>query len=169
MSGYFKDLNDSVISTLKGMTVTLKHLFSKPVTVQYPDESLPISEAYRGKHKLIQSACRACNLCVKACPVDCIEIDSERHMKRVIELKKFTIDYNKCIFCGLCVDACPSSSLVMTQDYDLCTYDRSTIIRDILEWRGLRPEDHDAIRELEKKAEEDKKKKAEEAAKDKKD
>jgi len=164
MSGYFKDLNDGIVSTLKGMSVTLKHLFSKPVTVQYPDEKLPVSERYRGKHKLTQGGCRGCGLCAKVCPVECIEIDFERHMKRVFEWKKFSIDYNKCVFCGLCVDACPAASLVMTQDFDLSTEDRREVVKDLLEWTGLREEDLENIRLLKEKAEADKKKKAAEAA-----
>ena len=165
MGGYFKDLSDSVVSTLKGMSVTLKHLFSKPVTVHYPDESLPIADAYRGKHKLIQDGCRACLLCAKACPVDCIDMAFERHMKRVIEWEQFEIDYNWCVFCGLCTEACPTEVLKMTTEYDLSTDDRRTVIKDLLEWRGLRPEDHENIRLLKEKEEADKKKKAEEAAK----
>ena len=129
MSGYFKDLSEGIVSTLKGMSVTLKHLFSKPVTVQYPDEKLPISDRYRGKHKLVQGGCRGCGLCSKVCPVDCIEIDFERHMKRVLEWKTFTVDYNKCVFCGLCTEACPAEVFLMTTDYDLSTEDRRTIIK----------------------------------------
>jgi len=165
MGGYFKDLSDTIVSTLKGMSVTLKHLFSKPVTVHYPDESMPIADAYRGKHLLIQDGCRACLLCSKACPVDCIDLAFERHMKRVIEWEQFDIDYNRCVFCGLCTEACPTEVLKMTAEYDLSTDDRRTIIKDLLEWRGLRPEDHENIRLLKEKAEADKKKKAEEAAK----
>jgi NADH-quinone oxidoreductase subunit I len=176
MSGYFKDLSEGIVSTLKGMSVTLKHFFSKPVTVQYPDERLPISDRYRGKHKMVQGGCRGCGLCAKVCPVDCIEIEFERHMKRVLEWKTFTIDYNKCVFCGLCTEACPAESLVMTQEFDLSTEDRREVIKDLLEWRGLREEDLENIRLLEEKekekvaaakeeaAEGGKKKEAEEAA-----
>lgn len=163
MSGYFKDLSDGVISTLKGMSVTMKHLLSKPVTVQYPDEKLPIADAYRGRHALKQQGCRACGLCAKACPVDCIDIETERHAKRVIEFKTFTIDYNKCLFCGLCVEACPASSLEMTKEYDLSTDDRSTLIKDLLAWHGLREEDLENIRLLEAKEREKKEKEAKEA------
>ena len=164
MSGYFKDLSEGIVSTLKGMSVTLKHLFSKPVTVQYPDERLPISDRYRGRHKLVQGGCRGCGLCSKVCPVECIEIDFERHMKRVLEWKTFTVDYNKCVFCGLCTEACPAEVLIMTTEYDLSTEDRRTIIKDLLEWHGLREEDLENIRLLEEKEEEKKKEEAAAAA-----
>jgi len=154
MSGYFKDLSEGIVSTLKGMSVTLKHLFSKPVTVQYPDERMPISDRYRGRHKLVQGGCRGCGLCAKVCPVDCIEIEFERHMKRVLEWKTFIIDYNRCVFCGLCTEACPAESLVMTTDYDLSTEDRREVIKDLLEWHGLRAEDRENIRLLEEKEKE---------------
>ena len=164
MSGYFKDLSEGIVSTLKGMSVTLKHFFSKPVTVQYPDEKLPISDRYRGRHKLVQGGCRACGLCAKVCPVDCIEIEYERHMKRVIEWKVFTVDYNRCVFCGLCTEACPAEAIVMTKEYDLSTEDRREVIKDLLEWSGLREEDLENIRLLEEKEKEKQKQEAEEAA-----
>lgn len=167
MSAYFKDLSEGITTTLKGMSVTLKHLFSKPVTVQYPNKedpskNIPIADAYRGIHELAQEGCRACNLCVKACPVECIDIDSDRHMKRVVELKVFTIDYNKCIFCGLCTEACPTDVLKMTKAYDLSTDNRNSLVRSILEWVGLRDEDRENIRKLE----EQEKRKAEEAVRE---
>ena len=33
---------------LIGFMTTLKHLFKKPITINYPDEKLPVFPAYRG-------------------------------------------------------------------------------------------------------------------------
>lgn len=162
MGTYFKDLSDAILSALKGMSVTIKHLFSKPVTVQYPDERLPIADAWLGRHKVEQSECTACNQCLKACPVDCLHQVVVRHGK-VIEWKSFTVDYNHCMFCGLCVEACPTGGLVMTTDFDLSEENRDRCIVELLEWTGLRPEDLKAIEEANRKKEE--KKKAAAAAK----
>lgn len=164
MSTYFSDLRDAIISSLKGMSVTIKHLFSKPVTVQYPDERLPVPKSYLGRHKLEQSGCKSCNVCIKACPVDCLQIESERHGK-VIEWKSFTVNYGTCMFCGLCVDACPSGGLIMTQDFDLSEYDRQNCLVELLTWTGLRPEDIEAIEKAKKEKEEKARKKAAEKEK----
>ncbi|MBU0755846.1 MAG: NADH-quinone oxidoreductase subunit I [Planctomycetes bacterium] len=163
MGKYFQDLYDAISSTLKGMSVTIKHLFSKPVTVHYPDEQLPISEAFLGKHKLDQEGCIACSQCAKACPVECINVDFERHPGKVVEWKKFTVNYNHCMFCGLCVETCPTNVLHMTKVFDLSQYDRSDCLVDFLTYRGLRPEDLETIEQAKKEAEEKKKKKAAEA------
>ena len=37
---------------LKGMRLTGKHLFSKKITVQYPEEKTPQSHRFRGLHAL---------------------------------------------------------------------------------------------------------------------
>ncbi len=166
MGTYFKDLNEALISTMKGMSVTLKHLLSKPVTVQYPDERLPIADGYLGKHELEQSNCTACNQCIKICPVDCLEQESVRHGK-VIEFSSFIVDYNYCMFCGLCVEACPTQGLKMTKEYDLSQENRADCITDLLSWKGLRPEDIEAIEKARIAKEKKKKAAAEKKAKEK--
>jgi len=164
MGSYFRDLKDAFITTFKGMSVTMQHLLSKPVTVHYPDEHLPIPDSYLGKHKLGQPECTGCTQCVKICPVECLEIDLIRHGK-VLEWKSFTVNYNHCMFCGLCVEKCPQSTLHMTKEYNLCEVDRNNCILDLLSYRGLRPEDIEAIEKAKKAKEEKEKKKAEEEAK----
>lgn len=163
MGKYFQDLYDAISSTLKGMSVTIKHFFSKPVTVHYPDEHLPISDAFLGKHKLDQEGCIACSQCAKVCPVECIGLDFDRHPGKVVEWRKFTVNYNHCMFCGLCVETCPTNVLHMTKEYDLSEQDRSDCLVDFLTYRGLRPEDLETIEKAKIAAEEKKKKKAAEA------
>ncbi|MDG6926521.1 MAG: 4Fe-4S binding protein [Nitrososphaerota archaeon] len=34
---------------------------------------------------------------------------------------------HNCVFCGLCVDACPFDALVMTNEYELAAYDRTSL------------------------------------------
>ena len=42
----------SVRAIVKGMGITLKHLFRKPVTIQYPFEKVPMYPRFRGMHFL---------------------------------------------------------------------------------------------------------------------
>ena len=37
---------------INGMAITLKHMFMKPVTLQYPTERPKVSERFRGLHGL---------------------------------------------------------------------------------------------------------------------
>ena len=161
MGTYFRDLADAFISSFKGMGVTIQHFFSKPVTVQYPDERMPIADAFLGKHLLEQEKCIACKACVKICPVDCLALEADRRPGKVLDWKSFTVNYNYCMFCGLCVEACPTDALHMTKEYDLSVEDRRACTLDLLSWKGLRPEDLEKIAAAEKAAAEKKRKAAE--------
>src|SRR5438552_13989144 len=72
---YFKDIYDNVKSISIGMKITLKYCFQKTVTVQYPEQHLTFAPRYRGIHEFEAYKCIACDMCAKACPVDCIYID----------------------------------------------------------------------------------------------
>ena len=165
MGTYFRDLYNALVSSMKGMSVTLKHLFSKPVTVQYPDEKLPIADAFLGKHELRQEKCIYCQACAKICPVDCLDLDADRHPGKVLEWRTFTVNYNHCMFCGLCVESCPTEAILMTKEYDLSRHDRMDCLEDLLEWKGLREGDREKIEQAKKEAEEKKQKAAEAKAK----
>ncbi len=53
---------------LKGLRVTLRHLFVKKITIQYPEQKTPLSPRFRGLHALRrypngEERCIACKLC----------------------------------------------------------------------------------------------------------
>jgi NADH-quinone oxidoreductase subunit I len=110
---------------LGGMGVTLKKLFSKPVTVQYPEQKPVIPQRYRGRIVLTrdpsgEERCVACYLCSSVCPVDCITIQAaERPEDQRRYPEAFRINFNRCIFCGLCAEACPTLALQMSQDFEM--------------------------------------------------
>ncbi len=104
---------------LKGLMVTLKHLFSKKITVQYPEENIPISPRFRGRHALRrypngEERCIACKLCEVSCPSLAISIESGVRNDGTRRTTKYEIDLFKCIFCGFCEEACPVESIVLT-------------------------------------------------------
>jgi ferredoxin len=64
----------------KALALTFGYMFSRPVTMQYPDKEkwLPYSR-YRGHHFLKRDEegeikCVACELCARICPCYCIEV-----------------------------------------------------------------------------------------------
>jgi len=59
----------------RGMAVTLKNIFRKPITTQYPEERLVVSRRLRG-NVLAWSPekCVGCYTCARSCPHGCIEI-----------------------------------------------------------------------------------------------
>ena len=142
---YFANIGNGLGSAVKGMGVTLRHLTKEDtITVQYPHERREVPPTYRGLHILEQDKCIDCHLCAKACPVDCIEIEAEHH-GRILEWKKFSIDYTKCIFCEFCIPPCPVDCIHMTSEYELATDDPNGMVEDLLSWTGLRPEDQEKL------------------------
>ena len=136
------------ITAAKGLAVTLAHLFgarrSRGVvdvrkadyfnkqegvtTVQFPRERMPIPEVARYQLDVEIDDCIVCDLCAKACPVDCITIESVKSadvigktsdgsVKRLYAAQ-FDIDMAKCMYCGLCTVVCPTECIVMTDQYD---------------------------------------------------
>ena len=147
---YWGNIVQAVKSTAVGMGITFKYLWSKPTTVQYPDEKLPTDERYRGIHYLEQDLCICCDACAKACPIDCIEMEAERHGKE-LEWAKFDLDYQKCMFCELCVYPCPKDCIHMGKEYAFVVEDRGELVLDLLTWKGLTEEQKVRIAEAEAK------------------
>ena len=108
---------------LKGMQLTGKHLFSKKITVQYPEEKTPQSPRFRGLHALRrypngEERCIACKLCEAVCPALAITIEAEPRDDGTRRTTRYDIDLFKCIFCGFCEESCPVDSIVETRLYE---------------------------------------------------
>jgi len=147
---YFQNVWDALKTTAVGMKITGKYLMQKPITVQYPDERLPIPDRYRGIHYLEQEKCINCLACARACPIDCIEMDAVRHGKE-LEWISFTLDYQKCMFCELCVYPCPKDCIHMGTEFAFVSYDRSEFLHDLLSYKGMAREAKVRMVEAEKK------------------
>ncbi|MBM3986798.1 MAG: NADH-quinone oxidoreductase subunit I [Planctomycetes bacterium] len=145
---YVKNIWDSVKTTLVGMKITWRYMLQKPITVQYPDERLPIPDRYRGIHYLEQEKCINCLACARACPIDCIEMEAVRHGKE-LEWISFTLDYQKCMFCELCVYPCPKDCIHMGTEYAFVTFDRSEFKHDLLSFKGMAREARIRMKEAE--------------------
>ncbi|MBP1700858.1 MAG: dehydrogenase subunit [Deltaproteobacteria bacterium] len=70
-----------IIPLLKGLKVTLGYFFSKPITVQYPEEKVPPAKRWRGiqyfeKDERGKTKCVGCGLCMAVCPSQCIYIET---------------------------------------------------------------------------------------------
>ncbi|MDR1294002.1 MAG: NADH-quinone oxidoreductase subunit NuoI [Bifidobacteriaceae bacterium] len=122
-----------------GFVVTLKTLFSKPVTEQYPFEKIEPYPRYHGRHQLNRypdglERCVGCELCAWACPADAISVHAEDNTpdEQYSPGERYGADYQinylRCIFCGLCIEACPTRALTMTTDYELAGPDRAGMI-----------------------------------------
>jgi len=150
VSKYFENVWKSLYSTMVGMKITGRYLLQKPITVQYPDERMPIPNRYRGIHYLEQEKCINCLACARACPIDCIEMDAVRHGKE-LEWISFTLDYQKCMFCELCVYPCPKDCIHMGTEFAFVSEDRSEFVHDLLSYKGMSRDARTRMIEADKK------------------
>ena len=108
---------------LQGLRLTLKNLFVKKVTIQYPEEKTPQSARFRGLHALRrypngEERCIACKLCEAVCPALAITIESEERPDGSRRTTRYDIDLFKCIYCGFCEEACPVDAIVETRLFE---------------------------------------------------
>ena len=131
-----------------GMAVTLRYFFKPKITVQYPEERIPLSPRFRGEHALRRDPqgaerCVACKLCEAVCPAQAIfiQIDptstAEKRLARTYE-----IDNAKCIYCGFCQEACPVDAIVMgpnvefySETRDGLVYDKKKLLANYDRWK----------------------------------
>ena len=111
-----------------GFWTTWKHIFRRPVTIQYPEEKRQPPPRYRARIVLTRDPdggerCVACYLCSAACPVDCISMQAAEGENGRRYAEWFRINFSRCIFCGLCAEACPTLAIQMTPDFELCRRD----------------------------------------------
>jgi NADH-quinone oxidoreductase subunit I len=145
---YFRNVYQTLKTILVGMQITMRYAFARTVTVQYPDVPPPMQPRFRGFHWFEIEKCSACKSCARACPVDCITIESSGPRKidkatglvRGGAMTKYEIDYSKCMFCGLCCEPCPTECLHMGDMHDNSVYDRPSTIVEFTELakQGLR-------------------------------
>jgi len=108
-----------LLELLAGLRVTLRYFFKKKITVQFPEETTPISPRFRGllalrRYPNGEERCIACKLCEAVCPALAITIDSEERDDGSRRTTRYDIDMFKCINCGLCEESCPVDSIVVT-------------------------------------------------------
>ena len=165
MQTYLKNIVEGVKSLVIGMRASLRHFNNKKnlvATLQYPHEKWPIPERNIGfeekDYNLIRSRlhvdiedCIGCLQCERACPVDCIKIDtikppkgsdydcgitSNDTQKKMI-VSRFTIDMAECCYCNLCAYPCPEECIYMVggpnsnkhdMDYEFGKYSRDELL-----------------------------------------
>jgi NADH-quinone oxidoreductase subunit I len=122
---------------LKGFGITIKNMFRPVITVQYPEQRLPIPERARWavRQKMDENGrpkCTACLICVKECPDDVLRISTTPKDGGGKTIDAYVYEVGACMMCGLCVAACPYDSIEMSHEYELATRDPHDLVRVLL-------------------------------------
>jgi NADH-quinone oxidoreductase subunit I len=131
-----------LVAIVKGLFITISHLFTRKVTIKYPEEERTRSDIYRGQHMLMRDdegkeRCTACGLCALSCPAEAITMTAAERTKDELHLYReekyasiYEINMLRCIFCGLCEEACPKEAIYLTTSKVLvpASYEREEFI-----------------------------------------
>ena len=89
---------------------------------------------------LIPERCTSCMLCVRECPVWCIELTAHPEVdpatpaggraRTINVLDTFSIDYGLCMYCGICVEVCPFDALEWVADSNTVESQRDSTVQD---------------------------------------
>lgn len=104
----------------------LRSLFKKPATELYPFVKSPVPEDLRGALQYDPGKCTGCQLCVKDCPANAIELITVDKVN-----KRFVMRYypDRCVYCSQCVQNCRFKCLAMSDEqWELATTKRESFV-----------------------------------------
>ncbi len=140
------------IGLLKGLGVTVKHLFKRPATLMYPKERAELAPRTRGVIALMDENCTVCMLCARECPDWCIYIESHKETVPPAKeggrartrnvLDRFAIDFSLCMYCGICVEVCPFDALWWSPEFEYSEYGIDELLHEmdrLREWADTVP------------------------------
>jgi Ni,Fe-hydrogenase III small subunit/formate hydrogenlyase subunit 6/NADH:ubiquinone oxidoreductase subunit I len=92
------------------------------VTVNYPAEPAKISERFRGRPSFDFDKWKDARPAAEVCPTGAISLSDKGGSRKV------TVDYGLCVFCGLCAEASADQAVRITQEFELATADRRSLV-----------------------------------------
>jgi len=144
MKNYILKFWQVFFTIMIGMKVTFRHLFVRAVTIQYPTVRPEMPARERNRLYVNMDDCIGCDICARACPVNCIDIETVKSVpgedlgittngkRKALWVTTFDIDIAKCCYCELCVFPCPTDCIYMTDVYEFSEFERDNFIYDFV-------------------------------------
>lgn len=135
MKQWLVDLWEGFSTVLIGMQITWRHLFTKKVTLHYPEERWQLPPKSRMRLFMKYEDCIGCGQCLRACPVQCIYIKADKRDPKAppifaangqgikLDVTVFDIDMSLCCYCNLCTYPCPTDCIYMTPEFEFASDD----------------------------------------------
>jgi NADH-quinone oxidoreductase subunit I len=132
---WLTDLWEGFSTVLVGMRITWRHLFTRKVTLHYPEEKWTLPPRSRMRLFMKYEDCIGCGQCVRACPVSCIYLKADKRAPTApaifaangqpikLDVQVFDIDMSLCCYCNLCTYPCPTDCIYMTPEYEFAATD----------------------------------------------
>src|SRR5512143_4046346 len=153
-SGPIQAVWEGAKAIVAGFAMTLKHLFRRPITEEYPEFKRKLPTRTRAIIILTRDPdrgerCVACYLCSAACPVSCISMQSAERSDGRRYPRWFRINFARCIYCGLCEEACPTLAIQLTPHFETSQRDLLQLVyekEDLLVNHGGKNRDYNFYR-----------------------
>lgn len=116
----------------------IRNLFTKPVTRMYPFDPVAVPSGYRGVPKFIYDKCVGCQLCVKDCTAEALEIvqvveapapapaEGETAPK-VAKRYRMVLYLDRCIHCARCAEVCARNAIQLDEEFEIANFTREAL------------------------------------------
>ena len=114
----------------------LQNMGTKPATILYPAEKVPVPDTFRGRIAILDDRCIGCSKCAIVCPAEAITmVADEREVdvggRKVKRKKKPEVRLYQCIRCGLCEEYCPANpkAIHFTKEFAGAGTDKDVVVK----------------------------------------
>src|ERR1700682_1767040 len=130
------------LGVVRSAAISMRHVFERKLTVQYPDEAPAVGFRFRGRHIFHQDVCIGRTPRERVCPVIAIKMETHKDpTSRKVVTDRFALDLGICYYCGLCEEVCPTDpkAVHLGPDFKLATHDRRLLIYEMDQLVGPKP------------------------------
>jgi formate hydrogenlyase subunit 6/NADH:ubiquinone oxidoreductase subunit I len=115
----------------------MQNLTTKPVTRFYPFEAAKAPKGYRGVPRFLWERCVGCQLCVKDCTAEAIEIqpvpspepppNPDGTPGKAPKRFRMVLYIDRCVHCARCAEVCNKDAIYLDEEYEMANFTRGAL------------------------------------------